>query len=73
MFFFHTPRYSLICHAFLSEKDTFIFMNIRPIKIKKHGFRAKSYFKYGLDFIANKLLNAQNQSDVDIFRFLSCS
>jgi hypothetical protein len=47
--------------------------NIRPIKIKKHGFRAKSYFKYGLDFIANKLLNPQNQSDVDIFRFLSCS
>lgn len=47
--------------------------NIRPIKIKKHGFRAKSLFKYGLDFIANQLLNPQNQSDVNIFRFLSCS
>jgi Transposase DDE domain len=47
--------------------------NIRPIKIKKHGFRAKSLFKYGLDFIANTLLNPQNQSDVNIFEFLSCT
>lgn len=50
-----------------------IDQNIRHIKIKNHGYRAKSIFKYGLEFIANKLLNPQNQSDVDIFMFLSCS
>lgn len=47
--------------------------NIRPIPIKKHGFKAKSLFKYGLEYIASILLNPQNQSDVPIFDFLSCS
>jgi hypothetical protein len=30
-------------------------------------------FKYGLEYIAKILLNPQNQSDVDIYQFLSCS
>jgi hypothetical protein len=47
--------------------------NIQQIKVKKHGYRAKSLFKYGLDFIANILLNPQNQKDINIFIFLSCS
>jgi len=42
---------------------------INPIKIKKHGRRAKSIFKYGLTFLANVLLNSENQYDTDIFRF----
>jgi hypothetical protein len=46
---------------------------IKPIKIKKHGYRAKSLFKYGLEYIANLLLNPQIQSDVNIYLFLSCS
>jgi len=45
----------------------------KKIKIKKHGFRSKSFFKYGLDYIANILLNPQNQSNVNVFQFLSCS
>lgn len=45
----------------------------QKIKIKKHGHRAKSLFKYGLDYIANILLNPQNQSNVDVFKFLSCT
>lgn len=45
----------------------------QKIKIKKHGYRAKSLFKYGLDYIANILLNPQNQSNVNAFDFLSCS
>lgn len=45
----------------------------RKIKIKKHGFRAKSLFKYGLDYLANILLNPQNQSNINVFDFLSCS
>ena len=31
--------------------------NIKEIKIKKHGNKAKSIFKYGLDYIANCLIN----------------
>ena len=50
-----------------------IDMNEQKIKIKKHGYRAKSLFKYGLDYISNVLLNPQNQSNIDVFNFLSCS
>jgi flagellar biosynthesis protein FlhB len=41
------------------------------IKLKKHGNRAKSIFKYGLSFIASVLLNAYCQTDIDVFKFLS--
>lgn len=44
-----------------------------PIPIKKHGRKAKSIFKYGLSFLANALLNSENQSDTKIFQFLSCT
>ncbi|WP_445956000.1 IS4 family transposase [Yeosuana sp.] len=46
---------------------------ICPIQIKKHGRKAKSIFKYGLSFIANTLLNAENQHNTNIFKFLSCT
>jgi hypothetical protein len=46
---------------------------IKPITIKKHGRKAKSIFKYGLSFLANVLLNSENQKDINIFRFLSCT
>jgi hypothetical protein len=41
--------------------------NIKPIEIKKHGYRAKSLFKYGLEFITDVLLNPKNQSDINIY------
>jgi transposase len=46
---------------------------INPITIKKHGRKAKSIFKYGLTFLANILLNSENQKNIDIFYFLSCT
>jgi len=51
----------------------YIDSHIKPITIKKHGYRAKSLFKYGLEFITNILLNPQKQIDVNIYQFLSCS
>lgn len=39
---------------------------LKPIQIKKHGHRAKSVFKYGLEFISNVLLNSNNER----FKFL---
>ena len=44
-----------------------------PIKIKNHGRKAKSLFKYGLNYIANLLFS----NDIDKFnqccKFLSCT
>lgn len=46
---------------------------VKPIQIKKHGNKAKSIFKYGLTYIATVLLNSSFQTDIDIFKFLSCT
>jgi hypothetical protein len=51
---------------FLHEKN-------KPIRILNNGRMAKSYFKYGLTFIATTLLNPNNQLNIDIFSFLSCT
>jgi hypothetical protein len=34
---------------------------VKPIPIKKHGHRAKSVFKYGLEYISNVLLNPEKE------------
>jgi transposase len=51
----------------------YIDQNEIKVKIKKHGYRAKSLFKHGLDYISNILLNPQKRSKIDVFKFLSCS
>jgi hypothetical protein len=63
----------IVAFAWCYKVGIYIDLNERKIKIKKHGYRAKSLFKYGLDYAANILLNPQNQSNVDVFIFLSCS
>lgn len=64
----------LIMIAFVWSYKVGIYLNkITPILIKKHGRRAKSIFKYGLSYIANTLLNSENQNDTEIFKFLSCT
>jgi hypothetical protein len=52
-----------------------IYLNeqLKPIRILKNGRRAKSFFKYGLEYIAMILLNTEFQSDTDVFKFLSCT
>jgi len=46
---------------------------LKPIKIKKHGRKAITIFKYGLNHIANYFLNTLNQNVINIFEFLSCT
>jgi hypothetical protein len=46
---------------------------LNPIKVKKHGRKAKSIFKNGLDYIANCLLNTENQNFMNLNQFLSCT
>ena len=48
--------------------------NIIPIKLKKHGRRAYSFFKYGLIRIAHALLNTLDTSEFNhCVKVLSCT
>ncbi len=48
-------------------------LNIKSIEIKKHGRKAKTIFKLGLDFITKCFLNTKYQPEFNIFDFLSCT
>ena len=66
--------FSLVLIAFAWVYKAGIYLDtLKPIKIKKHGRRAKSLFKYGLNYIANLLFS----NDIDKFnqccKFLSCT
>lgn len=66
--------FTILLVAFVWAYKAGIYLNsLCPIKIKKHGRKAKSLFKYGLTFLANVLF----ANDLDKFRecckFLSCT
>jgi hypothetical protein len=63
----------MVAFAWAYVVGVFVNQNLKPIRIMKHGRRAKSLFKYGLEMIANVLLNKKNKSNVEIFKFLSCT
>jgi len=56
--------------AYLTGIHKYLF--IVPIRIFKHGKKAKSIFKYGLEEIANCLLNPCYEVQFNIFEILSC-
>lgn len=65
----------LLCIAYIWAYRTGIYrhQNIKPIKIKKHGRKAYSFFKYGLVFIAHALL-CDIMPDLEIaIKILSCT
>ncbi|HAT76290.1 MAG TPA: IS4 family transposase, partial [Flavobacterium sp.] len=47
--------------------------NVKRIKIKKHGRRAVSVFKYGLDYLSKFLFTGVNRLENNLFCFLSCT
>jgi hypothetical protein len=51
----------------------YLHESVKQIKVKKHGNKAKSFFKYGLQVIANVLLNPWVKVGFDVFYFLSCT
>ena len=63
----------MIAFAWAYIVGVFADKNIKPIKILKHGKRAKSLFKHGLEIIATILLNPLAKMNVDVFKFLSCT
>jgi Transposase DDE domain len=47
----------------------------KPLKIKSHGRRAKSIFRYGFDYLRNILVNLNEKMDdfLNVLQFLSCT
>ncbi len=66
----------LVMIAFIWCYKTGIYIDeyVRKVKIKAHGRKAKSLFKYGLDYICQVFLNPNKNKDrMEIFNFLSCT
>lgn len=51
----------------------YIDANVKQIPIKKHGSRAVSIFKYGLDYLSRVLISGCNYYNINCLRFLSCT
>lgn len=51
----------------------YIDTNIKAIRIIKHGSRAISIFKYGLDYLSRILISGINCLKINVYQFLSCS
>jgi hypothetical protein len=65
---------ALVMVAFVWAYKAGIFLDkIRPIKIKKHGRRAKSLFKYGLTYLAKVLFSNDLEEFKMCCKFLSCT
>ena len=45
----------------------YLDQHVKSKAIKKHGHKAKSVFKYGLEYISNTLLNPQKEDFINIF------
>jgi hypothetical protein len=66
--------FALVLIAFVWAYKAGIFLNsLRPIKIKKHGRKAKSFFKYGLTYLANVLFSNNLDDFIVCCKFLSCT
>ena len=66
--------FALVLVAFVWAYKVGIFLNsIRPIKIKKHGRRAQSLFKYGLTYLSNVLSFNDIDKFIECCQFLSCT
>ena len=61
----------MIAYVWCYLVGIYIHKNIKEIKVLHHGRKAKSLFKYGLEYISHCLLNHTNRYRIDIFKFLS--
>ncbi len=66
---------AIVMLAYTWAYKTGIYLNdkVKQIKVKKHGRRAKSLVKYGLEFLAEILLNPFKPNKINVFSFLSCT
>jgi len=64
---------TMVAFVWCYKIGDYIDTQIKPIKIKKHGRRAVSVFKYGLDYISECLLSGFNKLNINLMSFLSCT
>jgi len=65
---------ALVLVAFVWAYKAGIYLNkLCPIKIKKHGRKAKSLLKYGLIYLSNVLLSNDINKINECYKFLSCT
>jgi hypothetical protein len=50
-----------------------LHQNVKPIRLLNNGRKAKSFFKYGLNYIEKALLNVCFQQNINIFIFFLCT
>jgi hypothetical protein len=62
----------MVAFTWASLVGIHLHKNVKPIRLLKHGNKAKSLLKYGLQSTAAVLLNPSNRSEMDSFQFLSC-
>jgi len=63
----------MVAFVWCYKTGIYLHQNYKAIKIKKHGRKAISIFKYGLDYISNCLLNTRMNKTINIYQFLSCT
>ena len=63
----------MIAFVWCYKIGDFIDTHLKPIKIKKHGNRAVSVFKYGLDYLSRVLIAKFNILNINCLNFLSCT
>jgi len=63
----------MIAFVWCYKIGDYIDEQIKTIKIKKHGRRAISVFRYGLDYLSKCLLSGSNKYDINLNQFLSCT
>lgn len=63
----------MIAFVWCYKVGDYLDKEVAAIRIKKHGRRAKSVFKYGLEYIANCLMNQYRNNFKQIIKVLSCT
>jgi hypothetical protein len=63
----------MIAFVWCYKVGIYLHKNVKKIKIKKHGRKAKSIFKYGLNHVSSIMLNACSLDSYNITSFLSCT
>jgi len=63
----------MVAFVWAYKVGIYIHENIKQIEVKKHGRKAKTIFKTGLDFITKCFLNGSYTPKFNIFEFLSCT
>ena len=59
----------IIAYVWCNLVGIFIHENINPIKVLEHGRRSVSFFKYGLDYISQCLMNHTERYQINVFKF----